>query len=70
MARGTKSTPFPDEKLLRIIWKENGGVILSSDCHDTKNMAFGFEETKLLLKDIGFTYVYTLYNGEFIKDYL
>ncbi len=70
MARGIKSSPFPDERILYTIYKENGGVILSSDCHDAKNMDFCFKEARKMLRDVGFEYVYTLFNNEFTRDYL
>ncbi len=70
ISRGYRDFPHPSENLLYVI-KENGGMVtLSSDCHDIKNLDAKFDETKKQLRDIGFDYIYVLYNNEFTKDYL
>lgn len=70
ISRGTRKTPYPAENLLYVIKKEKGKVIINSDSHEKNTIDFHFAEMKKLLSDVGFEYVYTLYNGEFIKDYL
>lgn len=70
ISRGYRKTPYPNENLLYIIKKENGKLILSSDSHNKDTLDFGFNDAKLLLKDIGFEYVYTLKGGNFVKDYI
>ncbi len=70
IARNLRTTPYPYQNLLHIINKEGGGVILSSDSHEVKTLDFYFDESRKILKDIGFSYVYTLSGGEFVKDYL
>lgn len=70
ISRGTRRTPYPAENLLYVIKKEKGKVIINSDSHEKNTIDFHFAEMKKLLSDVGFEYVYTLYNGEFIKDYL
>ena len=70
IARGYRKTPYPDEKLLHIIKKNGGKVIINSDCHRASCLDTHFTETRKMLKDIGFEYVYALYNNEFIKDFL
>ena len=67
ISRGYRKAPYPYENLLHIINKEGGGIILSSDSHDASTLDFYFEESKKLIKDIGFSYIYTLSGGEFIK---
>lgn len=67
ISRGYRTTPYPAENLLHIIKKHGKGVILTSDSHIADNIAFGFKDAEKLLSDIGFEFVYTLYNGEFIK---
>lgn len=67
MARGLRTTPYPAENLLHVLKKRDARVILSSDSHSADTLAFGFEEAKRLLRDIGFTHTVTLYNGEFSK---
>lgn len=70
ISRGYRTTPYPDINLLHILKSENGKLILSSDSHSSDTLDFAFKETREFLKDIGFQYVYTLYNNQFIKDYL
>ncbi len=67
MVRGLRTTPYPAENLLHVLKKRDARVILSSDSHSADTLAFGFEEAKRLLRDIGFTHIVTLYNGEFSK---
>lgn len=70
IARGYRTSPYPAENLLYLIFKEGGRVIISSDCHEASKLDFYFEETKQLLKDIGFKDTYILYNDKFIKQEL
>ena len=67
IARGVKTVPYPHERLLHIIKKQNGKVILSSDSHRADTLTYYFEETKSLLKSIGFRHVYVLLDGKFQK---
>jgi len=70
MARGYRKSPYPYENLLHLIKKRNGKLTLTSDCHVAENLDFGFSETKAMLKDMGFSYLYVLYDNKFRKDYL
>ena len=42
-------------------------LILSADSHHADTLDFGFADAKNYLKDIGFTQLMTLYNGQFVK---
>lgn len=68
ISRGVRTTPYPDTELLHILKKENGKVILSADTHHKDTIDCCFNETRHMLKDIGFQYVYFIYNNEFVKD--
>lgn len=70
ISRGWRTLPYPDERLLHIIKKEGGRVILTSDSHGIDTLDCGFEDARKLLRDVGFQYVYTLFGGKFIKDFL
>ena len=49
--------------------KENDAkIILSSDCHDKRMLDCHFNDTRELLKDIGFKHTYILSNNEFVKE--
>ena len=65
--RGYRTSPYPHERLLYSILKGGGRVILSSDAHVASGLDFYFTETEKLLKEIGFSCVYTLKNGRFEK---
>ena len=67
IARGYRKTPYPSIDLLYTLLKNDGKIMLNSDCHSAEKLDFAFDETILLLKDIGFTHSYTLYDGKFNK---
>lgn len=70
ISRGYRTTPYPSIDLLHILKKNGGKLVLTSDAHAANTLDCFFEESKKILKDIGFQYTYTLYNNEFVKDYL
>ena len=70
ISRGYRTSPYPSIDLLHTLKKNGGKLVLNSDSHSADTLDCFFEESKKLLKDIGFEYTYTLYNNEFIKDYL
>ena len=65
ISRGYRKTPYPDEKLLYTIMKNSGKVIISSDSHSAETLDFYFNETKDLLRDIGFKYICEFKDGKF-----
>ena len=67
IARGLRSTPYPQENLLYILKQSGSKVILSSDSHSVETLDFHFEETEQRLRDIGFDGVYELDEGAFKK---
>jgi len=64
MARGYKDAPYPDRWILEEIKRRNGRVIITSDCHDAKNLDYGYEIAEKLLTDIGFK---DFYNIDFMR---
>lgn len=70
ISRGYRKTPYPYENLLYVLKQEGNGLVLSSDCHNLKNLNFYFEETEALLKDVGFDCVYELDEGNFKKRHI
>ncbi len=60
MARGYKDMPYPDVWILEEIKKRGGRIILTSDCHDAKNLDYGFEMAENLLYKIGFKDIYNI----------
>ena len=67
ISRGYRSAPYPAENLLHVLKNKGCGVVLASDSHAVDTLAFGFEEAKALLRDVGFEYIFALYDGEFKK---
>ncbi len=70
ISRGYRTAPYPTPALLHTLLKNDGKIILSADSHTAETIDFFFKESRAMLKDVGFTHVYALYNGEFVKDYL
>lgn len=67
ISRGYRTTPYPSAELLHTLLKNDGKIMLNSDSHHADNLDCAFEETALMLKDIGFKYTYMLYDGKFGK---
>lgn len=67
IARELRTSPYPHERLLKIIHDGGGKIVLSSDCHFAPKLAFKFDETKSFLRDIGFKTAFSLYNGKFTE---
>ena len=67
ISRGIRKTPYPAPFLLREIKRAGGNVILNSDCHMSGGLDCKFEETKALLRDIGFRETTILYKHKFTK---
>lgn len=70
ISRGYRNTPYPAPNLLRLIKNAGSSVILSSDSHSVDTLDFGFADARLLLKDEGFQYVYSLTKDGIVKDWL
>ena len=54
MAKGYRTTPYPDERLLRCIRKCGGSIVINSDCHDRTKLNYGFAQAAKLAVDCGF----------------
>lgn len=57
MARGYRKTPYPAAFLLRTVRQCGGEVMLSSDCHDARQLDYAFDATCTELKNAGFSHV-------------
>lgn len=68
MARGYRTSPYPHERLLYVLKKRDAKILLSSDAHMVKKLDFAFEESKQLLKEVGFSHVYALLDGAWKKQ--
>lgn len=70
MSKGYRKTPYPHTELLHLLKKNDARLTLTSDSHSRDTLDCAFGETRKMLKDIGFEYLYVLYDGAFRKDYL
>ena len=70
ISKGLRTTVYPNENLLYVLKKLNARLIISSDSHNIDTLDFGFKEIKKQLKDIGFTYLFTMNNGNFVKSFI
>ena len=66
VSRGFLTTPYPDRFLLRELKRLGFGAVITSDCHDSKYLSYGFEEAEELLKECGFKEQYVLTKNGFI----
>ena len=67
ISRGLRSGAYPEARLLYVLKKLDAKLILSSDSHQKDTIDCSFGEVTKQLKDIGFTHLYTLYDGAFVK---
>lgn len=70
IARGYRKSPYPAENLLHIIRKNDGKIMINTDCHNKDYLDCEVANSRKLLKDVGFEYVYVFYDGELKKDYI
>ena len=52
IARGYRTTPYPESFLLRELERRGRGLILSSDCHDKRQLLYGLESLRGCAKGI------------------
>ena len=55
IGRGYRTTPYPDKKLLKIIFEQGGNIMVNSDCHNKDKLDCGYIQAEQLAKEIGFT---------------
>ena len=54
IGRGYRSMPYPDKKLLKIIYENGGSIMINSDCHDKDKLDCGYDLAESIAKEIGF----------------
>ncbi len=55
MSRGLRTTPYPSERLLKIMQKKGARIVFSSDCHNKDFLEYGFDAAKKMALHAGFT---------------
>lgn len=65
MARGYRTSPYPDLAILKYLKERGFGAVITSDCHDKNKLDYQFSMARELLKAGGFTEQYVLKDSEF-----
>ena len=60
IARGYRTTPYPDPFIIKEMKRLGFGAVITADCHQREFMDFGFEQASDLLKSCGYTHYYIL----------
>lgn len=60
MARGYLDRPYPDIFFLKEACDMGAKILVASDCHNADMIDYGFKDTELLLKKIGYQAIYEL----------
>ena len=67
VARGNRTTPYPQDFIVKELHRLGFGVVISSDCHKKQLMDFWFEEGKAFLRSCGYTQRHILTKDGFIS---
>ncbi len=54
IARGYRTTPYPQPFLLKELQQRGCGIVISSDCHDNRHLNCYFDQALQLLRECGF----------------
>lgn len=65
VSRGYRSMPYPSERLLRELNRMGGRITITSDAHDIKSIAFGYDDAVCLAKQCGFNEIQLLTDNGF-----
>jgi len=65
MARGLRTTPYPDVFILQELKRLGFGAVISSDCHDSTQLSCGLQGAEALLKECGFKEKFVLTKAGF-----
>lgn len=65
ISRGYRTIPYPQTEFLREFYKCGFGAVISSDCHDKNYLDCYYEESEMLLREVGFKSKWILDDGGF-----
>ncbi len=66
ISRGLRTTPYPDETLLRALARMGARIVLTTDAHRAQDVAFGLADAAALARACGFTQHWILADGAFV----
>ena len=67
IARGYRTSPYPDLDFLREFKRLGFGAVISSDCHNKSFLDHGFDMARELLESVGFRSKWILTNDGFVE---
>ncbi|MDO5123351.1 MAG: histidinol-phosphatase [Eubacteriales bacterium] len=70
IARGYRTTPYPSKAILKIIKDAGCDVVISSDCHDMRQLSCSFDEAVSLAESCGFERLAYLSQGKIEYEYI
>ena len=65
MARGYRTSPYPNVLLLKELKRLGFGAVITSDCHDKTKLNYKFDEAADILKECGYKEKYILTKSGF-----
>lgn len=68
IARGYRTTPYPDTFILKALKDLGAKMVISSDCHNNELLDCYFDESVELLKSVGFNEIYKLTAHGFVGE--
>ena len=66
MAKGLRTTPYPDPFIIKELKRLGFGAVISSDCHDKNMLDCGYDKSAEILKDCGYKEIYVLTEKGFV----
>lgn len=67
MARGYRSTPYPSLWILKEIRRRNCPIVITSDCHDCRQLDYGYADAVKAAREAGFDRQVCFHNGRFVE---
>ena len=68
VARGYRSSAYPQMELLREFKECGFGAVITSDCHKKEFLDFCFDDAKAMLKAVGYDCIYVLTDRGFVES--
>ena len=66
ISRGWRTSPYPKIQIIKELKRLGFGAVITSDCHDAKNLTCNFKEAEALLRECGFRERFILTKNGFI----
>lgn len=67
IGRGYRTTPYPDDFILRHLKEKGARLVLNGDSHSTSTLNTHYDESIAMLRDIGFDSVWQLRTTGFVE---